>query len=109
MFRPPADGHDRDARPFADQRGDVLFVHFFLQHAAVFLQFGKVLLSLFELALGLRKLAIANFGDAREIAGALVTLLFGLEIVDSRLAFADFRDGILLHLPARLFGVRLFA
>ena len=50
-FEQAADGN---AGPFADQRGDVFFVDLFLQHAAIFLDFGQALLRLFKLAFCLR-------------------------------------------------------
>ena len=66
-FEQAADG---DAGPLADQRGDIFLVDFFLEHAALLLQFGEALLGLVQLALGGGQLAVANFRDARQFAGA---------------------------------------
>ena len=105
-FEQAADGN---AGPLADQRGDILFVDLFLQHAAVFLHFGEPLLGLLQFALGLGELAVANLGHARQFAGTLVALLFRLQRIDLRFPLADCADGVFFHLPASFAGVGLLA
>ena len=71
-----------DARPFADQRRDIFFVDFFLQHVLAFLLFGHLLLRLGQFALRGGEFPVTNLGNARQIAGTLVALLFRLQLID---------------------------
>ena len=48
----------RDVRPFADDVGNVLFVHFFLEHALALLRVGQMRLFVANSALELRQSAI---------------------------------------------------
>ncbi len=105
-FEQAADGN---AGPLADQRGDVLFVHFFLEHAAVLLRLGQLLLRLVELALGGHQLAVTDLGHARQIAGTLGALFLRLELLDVLFQLANRANGVLLDLPAGLARVGLLA
>ena len=68
---------DGDARPARDDRGDVVLVDLLLHHR---LPSGVV--ALLELLLERRQLAVADLGDALEVAGALGALGLHAQLVD---------------------------
>ncbi len=78
-FEQPADGN---AGPLADDLGDFFFADFFLQHRMVFLQLGELVLRGLQFFFRRGQLAVADFGDAGKVAGALVALLFRLQALD---------------------------
>ena len=59
---------DRNAGPLADNFGDLFLADFFLQHRMIFLQFRELVIRALQFFFGGGELAVANFGDAREIA-----------------------------------------
>ena len=66
-------------------RGDVFFVDFFFEHALAGLAF-HLLAQLGEFFFGLADQAVADFGDALQIAFALFGLLFGFQLFDFALS-----------------------
>ncbi len=100
---------DGNAGPLADDLGDFFFADFFLQHGMVFLQLGKLVLRGLEFFFRRGQLAVADFGDAGKVAGALIALLFRLQAFDCFLLLADAPNGLFLGLPVGLERVGLLA
>src|SRR5207247_5245013 len=86
-----------NARPARNDRGDVVLVDLFLDHR---LEFRRAL-ALLELLLERRKLAVADLGDALEIAGAFLAIGLHPQLVDALRDLADAVERLLLLLPAR--------
>ena len=78
-FEQTADGN---SGPLADDLRDLFLADFFLQHRMIFLQFGEAVLRGLQFLFSGGQLAVANFRHACEVAGALVALFFGLQLVD---------------------------
>src|SRR5262249_37477558 len=68
---------DRDTGPARDDRGDVVLVDLLLHHRV-----GRERVALRELLLDLGQLAVADLGDALEVARALLALGLALQLVD---------------------------
>ena len=96
------------SRPLADELGDIFLVNLFLQHGSVFLDRSKSFLSLFEFTLRDRDFAVPDFRHFGEFAGAFVPLRLRLELLDLLLELANFANGFLLVLPARLLHACFF-
>ena len=99
---------DRDSGPLGDDAGDVFFVDFFFQHALAALAL-HLLAELGQFFFGLANQAVANFGDALQIAFALFGLLFGFQLFDLLFEGANAGDEIFFLLPVGLERVRLLA
>src|ERR1700691_839969 len=84
---------DGNSRPLAHQLGDVLFVDFFLQHAAILLHVFEIFLRSGNFALGRREFSVADFRDLRQVSAAFEALLLRLELFDLFLYAANFGDG----------------
>ena len=92
----------RDARPFADDLGDVFLFDLFFQHLLVALQLGQPLVLGLQPLLGVGDAAIAQLGGLLQVAHPLGLLALRLERVDLLLDGLDLADGVLLGLPVRL-------
>jgi hypothetical protein len=99
---------DRNSGPARDDRGDVLLVHLFLQHArrvfaAIRVRYRR---ELAQLAFSLRNFTVLQLRGALQVA--LAGLLFGGEsqLFEFRLQLGDLADGAAFHLPtcAESFG-----
>ena len=88
---------DRDAGPARDDRGDVVLVDLLLDHR---LELG-LLLALGELLLEGGQLAVADLGDALEVAAALGALGLHAQLVDLLRDLLDAVERLLLLGPAR--------
>src|SRR4051794_31204017 len=88
----PVDG---DAGPARDDRRDVVLVHLLLHHR----RDGRLRPRL-ELALERGQLAVADLGDALEVAGALLALGLHAQVVDALRDLLDAVELLLLLLPA---------
>ena len=75
----------------------------------VFLQIAQAVLRCFQFLFRRGQFAVADLRDLRKVAGAFVLLFLGLQPLDLFLPAADFADGLLFRLPARLQRVRFFA
>src|SRR6516164_9511594 len=97
-----------DARPFADELGDVFFIDFFFQHRGILLHRGKPLLGLLQFAFCGSDFAIADFRNFGQFAGPLEALLLRLELLDLLLELADFSNSLFFGLPTRFFPTGFF-
>src|ERR671937_120163 len=88
---------DRDARPPGDDLGDVVLVDLLLDHR---LPLGHRTVASRELPLERRPLAVADLGDALEIAGALRPLGLRLQPIDPLHDLLDPLESLLLLRPA---------
>src|SRR5579872_3752713 len=70
-----------NASPLGDNARDILLVNFFLEHAVLALAL-HLLGELGEIIFGLANQAVANLGNALQIALALLGLLFDFELLD---------------------------
>src|SRR5690606_15222017 len=98
----------RDPGPAADDFGDVVGVHFFLQELAARLKPGKRLLLLLDLRLELLELAVLQLGRAVVVVGALRLLDLDPGAVHLVTQLGDRRDRLTLLVPLRPQGVTLF-
>ncbi len=105
---------NRNAGPPRDDLSDVVAVDFLLQERTLFLDIGKILLSLTDFPFELRDAPVADLRHAAVFTLPLQILRLRLEAVDLLLRFLNSLDEILLLLPARaklsapLFEVRNF-
>ena len=95
---------DGDARPARDDRGDVVLVDLLLHHRLELLLF-----ALGQLGLERGQLAVADLGDALEVAGALGALGLHAQVVDPLRDLLDAVELLLLLRPAggQLVALRL--
>ena len=100
-FHQPADG---DARPLADDLGDVFGVDLFLQHPVAGLQLVEMLRGLGDAPLELGHAPVANLGGDSEIGLALELMT---ELAELLLQRTDGIDRLLLALPVLLHLVHL--
>ena len=97
-FHQAADGN---ARPLADDFGDVFFVDFFFQHPLCLLQRCEPMLLLLDLALELRHAAVLQLRRFRIVAETLRALDFELHLLELFLQLARALNGVLFLLPMR--------
>ena len=91
-------GH-RYPGPLGDDLGDVFLIHFFLEHAPVFLHVRELLVQLVERFLNQRDLAIADFRGRPQIARTFRLLLAAFQVLQLLLGFANGRDDLFFPLP----------
>jgi len=85
---------DGDSCPLRDDLGDVLGIHFFLEHGLVFLEFGEALAFFVEGALEFWDGSVAEFGGSFEVGVALCFLEFDVCVLEGVLDVLDFlQDG----------------
>ena len=90
---------DGDSGPLGDDAGDVFLVDFFFQHALRALCSSIASRQLCKFFFGLADQAVANFGDALQIAFALFGLLFDLQLFDLLFQLASVGDQVFFLLP----------
>ncbi len=92
---------DGNARPLADDAGDVLFIHFLFEHALGLLQLLKARFVLLDVGFELRHLAVLQLRRLGVVAAALHPFDLAAHLLELFLQRAAGLDRILLLLPVR--------
>src|SRR5690349_6340459 len=96
-----------NAGPTTDDRGNIVFIYFFLQETALSLLLSELLLFTRQLALKTRQFAITQFGHAVEIVRSLSPLDRLFDLFNRLPRFPQARDRSLLGIPSRFEGLQI--